>query len=189
MKKIILCLFCVSLLVSCQSKGEKQAKLNEDKVVECVRNSLTSPSTMNVVSIVHESRDAKIIIDTLYHVKSIQGKYNKIGDMKIWFKINAVTIDSLQEAVRCFPAHTLYTVQYDAQNVFGAMVRDEDDVALLEDGSVLLSEDFFFKFYDNPQSKLWAITPTKYSDVRVDNEMMISEGDWCSKSRLWSDEE
>lgn len=183
-KYLYLCLLVMPIFVACTSQEEKQKKANEQAAVECVKWTLKCPSTMEVVSVSQVYSEPEIQKDTMYHLMAKHGKYTSYFDVKFWDKIEAVTIDSLKEFSHAFPAYTMCFVSYDAQNSYGAMVRGNQNVAILEDGTAMLFEDFFSKYYEKPEIRTWAIEPRKYTNI--DSGIKYKEeGTWLSKEDLF----
>ena len=189
MKKIfVLCSLIAVILTSCTSEEEKIKKQNEKAAIECVKWTLKCPSTMQVSHVDQVVEEAKIEKDTMFHIKKKHGKYTDYGSgLKFWDKVTAVTIDSLKEYTRSYPAYTMCFVSYDAQNSYGAMVREHQSVAVLENGEAMLFEDFFSKYYDKANIKAWAIEPQKFTKIG-DRLIYTDEGKWITADDLFGRE-
>lgn len=136
--KLILCAIIALSFVSCNTK--------EKKATECLETRLKCPSSLNVVSVEKEKRDAIVIYDTIYHVNEIYGQTFEYMD-DVYETADSIRIDSICIVKHMYPASTLYTITYDADNLMGAHVRNTSYV--IEDHSdntFLMDDEFAIKY-------------------------------------------
>ncbi len=184
-KYLYLSLLCMTLFMACTSKEEKLKQQNEKAAIECVKWTLKCPSTMEVSSVTQVATEAQVERDTLYHIKKKHGKYTNYGSgLKFWDKVDAVTVDSIKEFIRSYPAYTMCFVSYDAQNSYGAMIRENQSVAIQENGEAMLFDDFFSKYYDKAEVNVFAVEPIKYSNIS-DKLIYTDEGKWVTAEELF----
>ena len=156
MKKLFLLLASSMFICSAFSQSatvnqkSQQAANYRNAAIKCVRSTLKAPSTMKVVSVKQELRKAYIEGDTIeYHVASAFGNYfNAIGGEKYFTHVDSIIVDSIKISEQQVPTYTLCTVKYDAQNSFGAMIRDEQDVIVYQDGTTMTLREFAMLLLD-----------------------------------------
>ena len=186
MKKIIIAFIGMSVMfVSCMSKEEKQAKENEELATSCVRATLKCPSSMQVSHIEQLAVTDTIEFDTLYHISQIVRRTEWLYGTKFEYEITKLEIDSIRELKRIYPAYTHCSVYFDAQNSYGAMVRENETVAIVN-GYAILFRDFFAEHYETPEIKTWSVEPIVYTDnFKYGLEYLVEEGEWVSLSDLF----
>lgn len=163
MKKIILLAFVAIAMMACKSPEQKMAEA-------CLREHLKCPSTLRVVAFTMEDREAKIDCDTIFHVARINGK--KYSADEYYYNVKSVTIDSVRTVTRSYPSYKMCTIKYDAQNLMGAMVREEAHV-VIENGAAIMFDSWFSRYYNNSEHTTWKESRT-ITDLSVDCRTKIN---------------
>lgn len=116
MKKFIGIVLACIVLAGC---GESYTK-KQEMAIATVKASLKCPSTFSLVSISNErTMEEDVRYDTTFF-------YCKIFSSR-------TNYDSISVTKYVYPAHSYISVEYDAQNSFGAMVRNKAHVLFYPD--------------------------------------------------------
>lgn len=130
MKKIFSCLFIgITLIfgcVSCQSKEEKA-------VIAELSSTLKSPSSLKIIEIEFSKCPEIVTYDTMYHIGTIFGE-KWFEDSEDFRTIDSIFIDSIKIATTIYPEHHEYTITYDADNSYGAAIRNKATYCVDDNG-------------------------------------------------------
>lgn len=143
MKKILLFALVAIAVTSCKSPEQRMAE-------ECLKQHLKCPSTLKVVEFSTNQREAEIDCDTMFHVVKVDGK--RYSCDKYYYSVKSVGIDSIRTITRKYPAFTMCAITYDAQNLMGAMVREEASV-VIEGGKAIIWKEWFNTYYYNTEEE------------------------------------
>lgn len=126
------------LLSSCTSKEQKAAE-------EYLKNTMKSPSSFEVIEVKKSEHEASTSYDTIYHIGSV---YETKGSYRFRLSLDSVFVDSIQIWRIEYPAIVSYSIEYDAANSFGAILRDKEDVYVTADGETYFPNEFIGKCID-----------------------------------------
>ena len=133
-----LCIVC-ALLASCTSQEQNAA-------VEYLKNSMKSPSSFKVINVKVEKEEANEHYDTLYHVCKCYG-FDSYGIRST----DSVLVDSIQVWRIKYPAYTNYSIEYDAANSYGAIMRETKSVYYVDEENIYFFEEFVRKYIDEKE--------------------------------------
>lgn len=163
---IALCLVC-ALFVSCTNKEQKVA-------VEYLKNTMKSPSSFKVVNVKTYEKDASISYDTLYHIMEVyKSKYD-------WL-VDSVSVDSIKIYRIEYPRYTKYDIEYDAANSFGAVIRGNQEVYVVDVDHVYFFEEYIRKYMNEKVFDYQEIYNETYSK---DINIATNKGEWVSSWQL-----
>ncbi|MBR3647213.1 MAG: hypothetical protein IKN59_02360 [Paludibacteraceae bacterium] len=153
-----LCIVC-ALASSCVNKEQKIA-------TEYLKDSMKSPSSFKVISVEKESIPARISYDTTYHIKNI---------CKHSYKVDSVIFDSIKIWRSEYPKHLKFFIEYDAANSYGAIIRETEEVCVVNDKPFLWEEFITNVVDDKKLDHVEAYKKTIYHDIlfTVDGEEWI----------------
>lgn len=113
------------ILISCGNKKEKGA-------IEFLKSNLKSPSSFKLISCETTSSETTFIYDTVYHITNIEAEgYD--STFEYYENVTSITYNAMRIYKREIFANTKYRITYEAENSFGASLKDVTDVYLLND--------------------------------------------------------
>ena len=169
----VLTFVCV-IFASCTSKEEKAA-------IQYLKSTMKSPSSFKVINVSYTEMDARIEFDTLYHISKVQER--NVYGMR---NVDAVEIDSIKIMRIEYPAYTDYSIEYDAANSFGAIIRDTESVVVCK-GEASDYGDMISKYYDKKNFdhfETYKKTFNTESLILTDN---LQPGKWVDKMDISDD--
>lgn len=119
MKKVFMVVALALILASC-NKEEKGA-------IEYLKSNLKSPSSFELVSIESKQHEQSYLYDTVYHITAIEAEnFDSLFDH--YNNVTSVSYDAMKIYKRDFYANTKFLITYDADNSFGAKIRENQSV-------------------------------------------------------------
>lgn len=167
---IALCLVC-AFFSSCVGKEQKAA-------IEYLKNSMDSPSSFKVVKVDVSQHECKVEYDTLYHVKKVV--YEESFGYRI--SLESIEVDSIKIFRVEYPAYTDYEIEYDAANLFGAIVRDFDDVYVCN-GKTFFASEYYGVFRENKSFDHQETYKKIYEDTMFAS-LSLENGSWADRYEL-----
>lgn len=175
MKKSMLLIFAMITLTACKSREQRI-------VEEFIMPRVKCPATFKVVDFNTRYEPERIKRDTMYHIAKVNGRKSYDGTYPK-YDTRSVVIDSIGEDLITYSAHTVCIITFDAQNLMGATVRNEETV-ILDDNRPMYVGDWY-EMCENQ-----AVSLPAWSESIVVSEfglwcpLYFNIGDWIEKSKL-----
>lgn len=177
MRKILLFAVAAILLTSCTKKQPFDPKTIAE---QCMREHAYHPEHLKVLSCSTVFNADTTIVSTSYHIAAVDGE--PIDD-RSWKNVTAAYTDSIRISHVHKPAHYYCYATIECMNDCGETVQGFGDVAVFQDGSAIMYQNYRDRYYKSVIDTIYAQRDT-LTDVRDQIGYLPEWNSWAVQQML-----